>query len=150
VNLPTGLSAAWFRGAGNGQAGAGLRMPRGMPWNRNRNRDQAQNEAQPSTQEPNQTQNAPDTEAQPQVQTGTQAEVAASESQNPQPAQPAQAPEVREVPNETMLSSVRQAFHFGRRRQNQAAESAPASGTAETVTPAQLEAGERSVATTSQ
>lgn len=66
----------------------------------------------------------------------------------------AQSPEITETPNHGMFAGMRSAFRFGKRRNQQQQQqpetdqSSSATGTAEPVTPSQLESGTRPAATT--
>lgn len=120
MNLPGGLSAAFFRGRGG---------PRDVPatsrWRRGRDREAPAAEAAPATNGDLASANLSADE--------TNATIV-----NPQPAQSTQTPEVTELSNQNVMSTMRNALRFGRRREQQ--DNTTNAGT-ETVTPSQLESG---------
>lgn len=118
MRLPRGLSSTWVRGIGQGNS----------RWRRNRNEG---SEATGTS--------VPPTETQEPAATNTTADQTSATAVPQQPT-PAAAPEIAEVPNSTVMGSMRNALRFGRRRRDDV--SSPAvTPAAETVTPSQLESG---------
>jgi hypothetical protein len=117
MRLPRGLSNTWVRGIGQGSS----------RWRRNRNESSETTAATGDVTQPQST--AAANEAADQ----TNATVATPQAtSNP-------TPEVAEVPNQTVMGSMRNALRFGRRRNNTGTGSETTA--TETVTPSQLESG---------
>ncbi|PNY24536.1 E3 ubiquitin-protein ligase RNF13 [Tolypocladium capitatum] len=125
LNLPGGLRSAWFRGgrgdnADSSRPGTSLFRVGGATRSRRANRDQ------------------------------TRAEGLEDNTNAAEPAQQAQATNAVQSSGGGMISSVRQALRFGRRNNEQPAAQNTAPATNGTVTPSQLESGNRPAATSTQ
>ncbi|POR32755.1 E3 ubiquitin-protein ligase RNF13 [Tolypocladium paradoxum] len=122
LNLPGGLRSAWFRSGNSNSSRPGTSLLRvgGDSRSRTANRDQTRAEGQ---------------------QDNTSATEPAQQSQATNAAQPSSG---------GMMSSVRQALRFGRRNNEQPAAQNTEAATNETVTPSQLESGNRPAATSTQ
>ncbi|KND91181.1 E3 ubiquitin-protein ligase RNF13 [Tolypocladium ophioglossoides CBS 100239] len=120
LNLPGGLRSAWFRSGNSNSSRPGTSLLRGASGSQRANRD--------------------DTQA-----GGQQDNTNATE-----PAQQAQATNAAQSSNGGIMSSVRQVLRFGRRSNEQPAAQNTEATTNETVTPSQLESGNRPAATSTQ